>query len=70
MQCTLKAHLMFPLFPEVFSISLWYKTFKKCNLPDFKFYLSKLNNKKFPHMVKRRENRPKINITPYGENSY
>ena len=27
------------------------KTFKKCNSPDFKFYLDKLNNKKFPHMV-------------------
>ena len=27
------------------------KTFKKLNPPDFKFYLGKLNNKKFPHMV-------------------
>ena len=27
------------------------KTFKKCNPPDFKFYLDKLNNKNFPHMV-------------------
>ena len=27
------------------------KTFQKCNTPDFKFYLSKLTNKKFPHMV-------------------
>ena len=27
------------------------KTFQKCNLPDFKFYPSKLVNKKFPHMM-------------------
>ena len=27
------------------------KTFKKCNAPDFKFCLGKLNNKTFPHMV-------------------
>ena len=27
------------------------KTFKKCNPPDLKFYLDKLNNKNFPHMV-------------------
>ena len=27
------------------------KTSKKCNPPDFKFYLGKLNNKKFPHIV-------------------
>ena len=27
------------------------KTFQKCNPPDFKFYLGKLNNKNFPHMV-------------------
>ena len=24
------------------------KTFKKCNPPDFKFYLDKLHNKNFP----------------------
>ena len=27
------------------------KTFQKYNPPDFKFYLSKLTNKIFPHMV-------------------
>ena len=27
------------------------KLFKKCNPPDFKFYLGKLNNKNFPHLV-------------------
>ena len=36
---------MFPLFPET------RKTFQKCNPPHFKFYLSNLTNKKFPHMV-------------------
>ena len=25
--------------------------FQKCNPPDFKFYLGKLNNKIFPHIV-------------------
>ena len=38
--------------PEVHSkIFLVVKTFKKCNPPDFKFYLSKLTNKNFRHMV-------------------
>ena len=27
------------------------KTFKKCNPPDFKFHLGKLNNKYIPHMM-------------------
>ena len=27
------------------------KNFLKCNPSDFKFFLGKLNNKKFPHMV-------------------
>ena len=34
--------------PKLFK---WYKTFQKYNPPDFKFYLSKLTNKIFPHMV-------------------
>ena len=38
--------------PEVhLMISLWSKTFKKCNRPAFKFYLGKLNNNKNSHMV-------------------
>ena len=27
------------------------KTFKKCNLPNLKFYLDKLNDTNFPHVV-------------------
>ena len=45
---------MFSLFKKnkrMFIISQRYNTFQKCNPPDFKFYLSKLINKKFPHMV-------------------
>ena len=39
--------------PEVYPIiSLWYKTFQKYNLPDFNFYLGKLNHKnKSPYGV-------------------
>ena len=48
--------MLFPLFPENWkSIPNFLsskKTLKKCNLPDFKFYLSKYaNKKKNPHMV-------------------
>ena len=53
---------------------------KKCNPPDFKSYLDKLNNKENPHMVQcyfcvvfncinNTKISKKINITPYGENS-
>ena len=49
--CHLKcnAHSIFPLFPEIFSDVIFF--FQKCNPPDFKFYLVKLTNKIFPHMV-------------------
>ena len=58
--------------------------FKKCNSPDFIFYLSKLTTKIFPiwcninfghvffallYIVYCNEERLKINITSYGENS-
>ena len=32
-------------------ISLWQKKKKKKKPPDFKFYLDKLTNTKFPHMM-------------------
>ena len=56
------------------------KAFKTFNPPDFKFYPSKLTDKKnspygvmlnflcFFCIVKCNENRHKINIAPYGEN--
>ena len=50
----LNAHLMFRLFPEnrkSIHNCFVVKTFQKCNPPDFKFDLGKLNNKTFPHMV-------------------
>ena len=34
--------------PKIFK---WSRTFQQCNLPDFKFYPSKLTNKTFSHMV-------------------
>ena len=57
------------------------KTFQKCNPPDFKFYLGKLNNKTFPHMsnvnfvsvfiaLNNTKKQRKFNITPYGEKFY
>ena len=48
-------HVIIPLFPENLEvhpiISEWKITFKKCNAPDFKFYLCKLYNKTFTHML-------------------
>ena len=56
------------------------KTFQKCNPPDFKFYLDKLNNKIFPiwcnvnfvsvftALNNTKKQQQKFNITPYGEN--
>ena len=54
------------------------KNFKKCNSPDFKFYLGKLNNKIFPiwcnvnfvsvfTALNNTKKQRKFNITPYGE---
>ena len=46
---------MFPLFTEnqksIPKFLCGKKCLKKCNPPDFKFYLSKFTNKNFPHMV-------------------
>ena len=58
-----------------------FKTFKKCNLTDFKFYLGKLNNKIFPiccnvnfvsvfSALNNTKKHSKFNITPYGNNFY
>ena len=55
------------------------KVFQKCNPPDFKFYLDKLNNKIFPiwcnvnfvsvfTALNNTKKQRKLNITPYGEN--
>ena len=48
-------HIMFALFLENRKSNPKFlsgqKTLKKCNPPDFKFYLAKLTNKNFPHMV-------------------
>ena len=67
--------------PEVPQNFLMVKTFKKCNPPDFKFYLCKVGNKTFSHMVQcyflsvftalnGTKKQRKFNITPYGENFY
>ena len=80
----LHAHMMFPLFPENWSLSqkcLVVKTSKKCNPLDFKSYPSKLINKNFPNGVMLNflcffcdvywsENNFKITITPYREDFY
>ena len=66
--------------PHNFSVV---KSFQKCNPSDFRFYLSKLNNKISPYGVILNlgmfffaflyycsENQLKINIIPYGKNIY
>ena len=48
----LSAHLVNRLLRENRkSIPKFFKTFQKCNPPNFKLYPSKLTNKNFPHMV-------------------
>ena len=48
MQCTLHVLVISRKPSQNFSVV---KIFQECNLPDFRFYLSKLINKYFPSMV-------------------
>ena len=50
-QCTLDVSFISGKWEVHPIISVVKKTLQKCNPPDFRFYLGKLNDKNFPHMV-------------------
>ena len=73
---------LFPeICPSRINFPVVKKTFQKCNPTDFKIYRGELTNKHFPircnvnfeivfiaiNNTPCKENRPKINIIPYGE---